>query len=577
MEAQDIFKAIKNEIDYCEMTDIAVNPPFAKKQGNVLDLIDKYWLSQYRDGDTDSFGNPRPFYNIVTFPVDIASKLIEFDVKDIKVVSEDENYWTSFLMEKELHQYMKQRYFGNFLNKLAYETPKYGHVVVKKVDNNVEVVPLKNLRFRPDAVDFSKIPIIERHIYQPDEFLLEAKGRGWENTDLVNLKPSEVIDNGVSNTNPKLSVFEAWFPQGFLEDTEYNYFVMSGDGVLLAYAKMPKPIYKSHAFERINGRTMGRGQVEKLFHEQIYLNRIAGDKADGLAWTSKHIFQTRDNSVARNLISQVENGDVLVTNDPIEPVANEERNLSFYSADEYKWESLANRKTFTAEQPQSKSVPANAKAQMVNFQIQSGYFKTKREELANFVKEIIVDWILPDFKGENRKEHKIIIKNLLAGDAGSDKLFQMVVSKRLEERKLQNLMNGKLTMPDEEKVLKSTIAESVKKEKIDLEKGAYDDMVSKIDIVIGNESLDLEERNQRLLLLSNMANNNPMLFTPSELKAIKNKLMEGSGFNPHELGGDEPIPSIQEQFGQLNLKQGGSIAKPQSPQVPQLSSAQTAL
>ena len=74
MDATEITKLIKQEIDYCEDTKIRINPTFARTQGNIIDLIEKYWLSQYRDGNEDSFGNPRPFYNICTFPVDIASK-----------------------------------------------------------------------------------------------------------------------------------------------------------------------------------------------------------------------------------------------------------------------------------------------------------------------------------------------------------------------------------------------------------------------------------------------------------------------------------------------------------------------
>jgi len=339
---------------------------------------------------------------------------------------------------------------------------------------------------------------------------------------------------------------------------------------------MDKSPYKDIPWEKVRGRTLGRGQVEKLFPEQIYLNRIASDKQDGLAYTSKHLWQTRDNTIARNLLADTENGDVLVVNDEVKPIATEERNLAFYNQDEFKWESNAMRKTFTAEQPQSKSVPGNAKAQMVNFQIQSGYFKTKREELNNFIKEIIVDWIIPDFKGGNRKEHQVIIRNILAGDAGSSKLFQLVVSQRLEERKLDSLLKGKLIMPDEEQVLKSTIADTVKDEKIKIPKGIYEDVMERIEIVIGNETLDLNERAQSLMLLSNMANNNPGSFTPTEMKAIKQKLMESAGFNPHELGGDEPIPSIQEQMQQQrNAQPGGSIASPQAAQVPQINQQQT--
>lgn len=570
MTKEEILKSVKNEIDYCEMTTVNANPAFAKMQTNLIDLIEKYCLFQYRDGDFDSFGNPRPFYDSITFPLGVATKLVESDVKDIKVISEDEDYWTSYVMQKELHQYNKDNYFGNFLNDLAYDNPKYGHTFVKKVEGKIDIVPLSNLRFRPDAVDTSRIPIIERHIYQPDEFLLEAKERGWENTDLVNLKPSEVIDNGVANTNPKLQVFEAWFPPNFL-DTEYNYFIISGDGVMLAYMNMPKRPYKDLSWEKVRGRSIGRGQVEKLFPEIIYMNRLATEKSEGLAWTSRHLFQSRDNTLGRQLLMSADNGTLFHPNDPIEPIAMEERNLSFYNQDEYKWESNALRKTFSGEQPQSKSVPANARAQAINYQIQSGYYKTKREKMNNFVKEIIVDWIIPDFKNNKRKEHDIVIRNLLSGDMGSDKLFQLVVSQRVEERKFESLMNGRLISPDEEKVLRSTIAETVKNEKIKIPKGIYDDVMNRIDIIIGNESLDLDERKNNLMLLSNMVNNNPGSFTPSEVKSIKRKLMEASGFNPHELGGDEPIPSIQEQITQQRLAQpGGSISRPQSAQLPQI-------
>ena len=571
MDNIEITKLIKQEIDYCETTKVRINPAFAQTQLNIIDLIEKYWLSQYRDGNEDSSGNPRPFYNIVTFPVDIAAKLIESDVKDIKTISEDENYWTAFMMEKELHFWMKERYFGNFLNKLAYDLPKYGHTVVKQVNDTIDIVPLSNLRFRPDAVRLKDVPMVERHMYQPDEFILEAEKNGLENVYLVDLKPFEIEENKDAYTNNKLAIFEAYFPPGFLQDTEDNYFIVSGDGVVLVHMEMDKSPYKDISWEKIRGRTMGRGQIEKLFHEQIYLNRLADGKSEGLAGTSKHYFQSRDTTLGKELLKNADNWTIFGVNDLIEPIKMEERNLSFYGQEEYKWEVNAMRKTFTAEQPESRSTPPNAKAQIVNFQIQSGYFKTKREELNNFIKEIIWDWILPEFKNKKRKEHKLILRNILSGDSGSDKLFQMTVSKRLEERKYESLMKGRLIMPDEEQILKSVIAEDVKKEKIEISKGLYDDLMFKIDIIIGNESLDLEERRQSLLLLSNMANNNPQMFSPVELKSIKKKLMESSGFNPHELGSEEPILSITEQMAeQRNMKQGGSIAKPNAPQIPSM-------
>lgn len=574
---EELLKFIKWEIDYCETTSIKINSAFARTQISTIDLIEKYNLSQYRDGDYDSFGNPRPFFNIVNYPVDVASKMVDLDVKDVKVIAEDDNYWSSFIMQKELHYWMKEKYFGDFLNQLCYGLPKYGHVVVKKVEDRIHIVPLKNLRFRPDVWSLKNVPIVERHTYQPDEFILEAKKKNWENVDLVQLQPYQVVDNGVVYTNPKLEVFEVYFPPGFIK-SEYNYFVVSGDGVVLAYLKMPQSPYKDISWEKIRGRTMGRGVIEKLFHEQIYINRIKSEKAEGLMWTSKHLFQTKDNSIAKNLLNQVENGDVIISNDIINPIQTEERNLAFYNDEEIKWEQQAYRKTFVNEPPQGKSKQVNAKAQIAQYQMQSGYFKQKKEEIANFVKEIIWDWVLPEFKDDKKKEHKLILRSILGGDGGSDKLYNMVVNQRLEEKKFESLMNGKLIMPDEEKVLKSVLGESVKSEEITIPKSTYDDSKFKIDIIIGDETIDLGERDQRLILLANMANNQPGLLTPTELKAIKRKLMESAGINPHDVaGGEEPIQNIQDTMGQLKgqLKgQGGSLPKAQSSGMPQMQPAQ---
>jgi hypothetical protein len=562
MTEKELLGKIKSEIEYCETTPVKVNPAFATKQINVIDLIEKYTLSRYRDGDYDTFGNPRPFYDIVTFPIFVASKLVEADVKDVKVKSENDDYWTSFLMEKQLHFWMKDNYFGNFLNQLSYDNPKYGHTVVKQVDNHIELVPLMNLRFRPDLQSLNNAPIVERHLYQPDEYLLEAKNRNWENWGNVNLETA-IAEAG--EELGKINIFEAWFPPGFLK-SQYNYFIVSGDGVVLFYSNKEKSPYKDHRWETVRGRTLGRGQVEKLFHEQIYMNRMASEKSEGLMWTSKHLFQCRDNSVARNLLAQAENGEVLITNSEVLPVQTEERNLQFYNYDEGKWESNAYRKTFTQEMNVTNSTIANAKAQIVTAQLQSGYFKQKKEELANFVKEILWDWVIPQFKNENRKEHEMVIRNLLGGDSGSDRLFNMVVSRRLEEKKLDSLLRGKIIMPDEEKMMLSVIAESVKNEKISIPKGTYDNLEFKIDILIGDETLDSSSRTQFLQIALQTLGSNPTIMENRRTKNLFYKFLEMGGINPHELG-DDPILSLTEQLGQLKV--GGSIARPNAQQTPQ--------
>ena len=86
--------------------------------------------------------------------------------------------------------------------------------------------------------------------------------------------------------------------------------------------------------------------VERLFEEQIAINQNENLFRAGLRWTSKHIFQTRDETVASNLLTDVEDGDLLIVQSEITPIVVEERNLHAYRESDAKWETNVMRKSF---------------------------------------------------------------------------------------------------------------------------------------------------------------------------------------------------------------------------------------
>ena len=87
---EELFGAIQAEIDLCETSKIPINPSFVPTEMARLDLIDRYMSSRFRDGDTDSIGNQMVFYNISSFPVEVSSKMLDFDTKDVLLQAEDE-------------------------------------------------------------------------------------------------------------------------------------------------------------------------------------------------------------------------------------------------------------------------------------------------------------------------------------------------------------------------------------------------------------------------------------------------------------------------------------------------------
>jgi hypothetical protein len=564
----EIIEAVKNEVGYYETAVIKSNPPFARTQGELYDLIDLYMLSQYRDSNTDSFSQPKTFYNISSFPVDVAAKITDIDTKDILLMAEDENYWATWLMEKELKYWFKDTYFGKELNRYSYLLPRDGHLVLKKVDDQVQIVPIKNLRFRPDAVSLKNIPLTEVFKYQPDEFEVEAEKRGWENVKETINDRKKIISY---NTEDKIQVYGSYFPKGFLK-SKYNYFLISDNGQILSYITMAKSPYKDLAWEEVQGRAVGRGQVEKLMPEQIYLNRMANAKAEGLYWTSKLLFQSRDPSVGINLMVQSENGDVLTPTSEIEQINIQDRNLGFYNYDEARWERQATRNSFSTESVTGQRAPSGTPLgeTVLNAQMTSGYYQPKKENLSELIKEVLWDWVLPEFKKQNRSEHKVLFKNILEDDINSENFFKMMLDSRMNKLRA----NEKYLTPEQWKIRRSVNAELLKNEKLSVPKGTYDDLKYKMSIVISGEEIDIQSKQAVGQVVIQTLNANPNILRDPLLRRAFFKTLNWMGINPLEFGLSEPLQTMGEVLGEVRAQQGGSTAAPQSPTQPTMVNTQ---
>ena len=546
---------IEQEVKYYEDTTLDVNPSFAPNMEELYQLIDCYWVSRFREGDSDSLGAKRVFYNIVNFPTEVAAKMIDLDTKDILLIAENwASYWPSWLMQKELKMWMKDKYFGRQLNDYALIWPKYGHLFVKKVKDDVICVPPQNMIYRPNAVDLDNVPLIEKHKFATGEEMAEtARKSGWSNYEEQAKTDGEVI------------VYEAWFPKGYLKESK-NYFIIC-DGKELSSSTIDKP-YKHLAYEKVPGRATGRGTVEKLFEEQIYLNRIANYKAEGLHWTSKHLYQTRDGNISGNLLTEVDNGEVLRVNQNIEPIVNEERNLSAYASDEAKWLDNANKRTFAREPISGGRAPSGTPlgSTILQQKMATGFFEQKKEELAMFVKEILWDWVIPQFKNQNRSEHKVLIENLITGsEQSSEAFFSAVVDTNLKKKQISLLKQGKIMDTRQAQMLKSIIAQRVKNEEFKIPKNLYENLKYKIDIVIVGEQIDVATRQATMQSVLQLLASNPDIMKDKTTRGILNSMLDMAGINPKDIGVNT-IPDMTEQAGQGRIGQGGSIAKPQMPQ-----------
>ena len=122
-------------------------------QQATLKRIDLYYNGKFESGLHDSQGFRKFFYNITKPACDIATKFVDLDTKDIMLVSEragDE--YKIWVMQRDLKQWMKDNNVAKLLNDIAFDFPKYGHVVVKKAKaGDVSKVNIVNLRMDPTA------------------------------------------------------------------------------------------------------------------------------------------------------------------------------------------------------------------------------------------------------------------------------------------------------------------------------------------------------------------------------------------------------------------------------------------
>jgi len=551
----EIHAIIDAEVKQYEDTTPDANPTFATRVSDIYNLIDHYWVSKFRDGDKDVLGYKKVFYNIVNFPVENNSKMLDLDTKDIQLKAEDwSSYWPSWLMSKELKMWMKDKYFGRQLNEYALNWPKYGHLFVKKADDDVVLIPCQNMIINPIAMNIKNVPIIEKHEYTEDEFYQAADKHGWEN--LENIEPN---DDGL------IIVYESYFPKGYLEAKENYFITLKDSGNVLFYAHKDKCPYKELPWERLNGRLFGRGQVEKLFEEQIFMNRIKNYEAQGLHWTSKHIYQTRDTGIASNLMTETKDGDIMILNSELNPVAVEERNLSMYNSAKVEWEENSAKRTFTREPIAGGETKSGITlgATVLQTKMAMSFFEQKKEELGMFIKEILWDWVIPDFKNQKRKEHKVLIKNIIGGDEdNSEKFFKL----KLNERMNKIRWNTKSYLsPDQWNIRRGIQAEILKNGDLSIPRSFYDDLKYKIEIIITGESTDTAAKLTTLQTIFQILGSNPTILQDKRVRKVFYKMMDMAGFNPHDLQLEEEPIGIQQAVEQERAQIGGSIASPATP------------
>ena len=161
---------------------IKVLDSWESDQKKLIEQAILYLNSKFVDGDIDELGFKRYFYNITKYSCGATTKAIDVDTKDIIfMTAAGGNPLKTWFLERDIRFWMKDKYFGETLNRICRELPIYGSVVLKMIKGECYFVDLRNFVCEQNADSLNNSNyIIEQYYYTPSEFKSVAKKKGWD-------------------------------------------------------------------------------------------------------------------------------------------------------------------------------------------------------------------------------------------------------------------------------------------------------------------------------------------------------------------------------------------------------------
>jgi hypothetical protein len=568
----------------------------------MIRTVEFYSSSRYLRGQLDELGREKPFYNVGNGICDVENAAVDLDTKDLQVTADEPvDFDKSFLMTKELQNWMKEDNFGKTLNEIRDTRTRYGGVIAKmcmetkkgKKYLTIQVPEWKNLIV--DPVDIENGIIIEKHYMSPSE--LSKKTDVWDNVpEAMKLATKFRDDQNVNkqSTSKKVPIFEirGEFSQEFWKEANdqktndrdknkysYQLYIVAGEvgkQVILYMEDDTERVYKYLARKRKSGRALGIGVIEEAEQAQVWTNDAIQKQQRAMEYTSKFVGQSASKKLkGRNMLTEADNG-LILEHDDGKPITRVEMSPSqgLQQFEQYitLWYSQLEKSTSSYAAQRGETPPSGTpyRLQAAVLQQSSSVFDDLKEEFGIFIGEIFYDWILPYLSGRLNKEH-ILAYEFSADELKSlDKSYSLHSANRKVINKIlsPNFLFGEAIRVEEYDILQKMALEEVQKSKthrfMDIPKDYYKNLKPKLTFSTTgeqrNKAATLESLSNILMLVAS----NPTILQDPVLAQIFARLVElsGAGISPVTL-----MAGIQEQAKQMQAQQEAQQQGQQTPQA----------
>ena len=564
---------------------VQVVPGLTFNQYDMIRQIFFYYNSKFTTGEIDDEGDRKYFLNIVKNPCKVFTKAVDFDTKNIRLLTAGGgDPLKTWFMERDLKYWMKNIQFGKVLNRIFRELPIFGTVVLKVVDGVPFFVDLRNLVVDPCAETIQDANyLIEKHNLTIGQFRKIGKQMKWKQADIdetielfhtmkdtSHIRLYERYGEVATETDGGLS-YE--FKRTFIADVgvdeldNFGRVTASHEGVTLSSepfsAERLKKLYWEFHAERMAGRWLGIGVVESLIEPQVRQNELANLQAKATYWAALRVFQTRDGGINRNMLSDVRNGEIINVDSEITQVDMSDRNLAFFNQEESKWMGNRDELTFNYDSVQGERSPASTPLgeTRINVAQTLSYFEGIQENIAMDIKEMLFDVIIPKFQKDNTLEHTI---RLVGQDL--DQYIQMIKGEYVFKEVVRIAVNdGKILTNEEVDAIGIGVEASIKegKEKlITIPLGFYKDIKFDMDIDITGESIDTRVRSATMFAILQAITSDPTMIEDPVKRKFLYTMGEDGGVNMNDYL--DVIPKKPEDIVPAEQKQkgGGGVSAP---------------
>jgi len=582
---ESLLRKINQEIEDFKNKAIQRVPGLTFNQYDTIKKIYFYYNSKFQSGEVDEDGDRKYFLNINKNPCKVFSKAIDFDTKNIRLLTagggEPLKTW---FMERDLKYWMRDKQFGKILNRIFKELPIFGSVVIKIINGTPYFVDLRNfvIEQSADTLEDSNY-LTEVHNFTPAQFRTSAKKMQWD---------EKLVDKTIAlfyemKGTSHIRVYERYgdveennkhtYKRVFIADVgvdEFDYYgniTVAHTGVELSSEEWDgNPYWEFHA-DKLSGRWLGVGVVEDLFEPQIKQNETVNLESKSAHFNALRVFQTRDPAFNRNLKGDVKSGEVLNVDSEVTEVVIQDRNGAFFNEQHRKWMANRDELTFSYDAVQGERSPAGTPLGSTQISVAQtlSYFEGIQENVAMDIKEMLYEVILPQFEKENTQEHvlRIVGRDL-------DQYIGMVKNELVLKEVVRLATTSKKFPTNADKdAIGIAIEETIKqgKEKLlTIPKSFYEGIKYDIDIDITGESIDTRVRYATKFALLQAITADPTMTTDPMKRKFLFSMAEDGGLNPNDLFDSE---SKKPEDMVKNLM-GGGVSAPAS--IGNASGAQTA-